>query len=141
MTSGNENGRRVFALAATGFEPYDLDGPLQPEITWQPISFDRASQQGSYVMRLAPGARTIAHVHPGYEDFLILEGELTDSDGRVLGRGDFVSYPPGSRHYSWTTTGCVIAVFEWRPGATAPDGQPVTERRGGDHATGPAIGR
>ena len=75
------DGRRVFALESSGFEPYDLDGPLQPEITWQAISFDRKSQQGSYVMRLAPGARTIAHLHPGYEDFLILEGELTDSDG------------------------------------------------------------
>ena len=47
--------RLVLTLRDTGFEPYDLDGPLQPEITWQPISFDRASQQGSYVMRLAPG--------------------------------------------------------------------------------------
>ena len=141
MTSGTANGRRVFALAAIGFEPYDLDGPLQPEITWQPISFDRASQQGSYLMRLAPGARTIAHAHPGYEDFLILEGELTDSDGRVLGRGDFVSYPPGSRHHSWTATGCVIAVFEWQPGAPQPDGSRVTERPGSDHAAAPATGR
>jgi hypothetical protein len=57
MTSGNASGRRVFALETIGYEPYDLDGPLQPEITWQAISFDRASQQGSYVMRLAPGAR------------------------------------------------------------------------------------
>jgi mannose-6-phosphate isomerase-like protein (cupin superfamily) len=137
MTSGDATGRRVAALATAGFEPYDLDGPLQPEITWQPISFDRASQQGSYVMRMAPGARTIAHDHPGYEDFLILEGELTDSDGLVLKRGDFVSYPPGSHHHSWTTTGCVIAVFEWRP--AGPDG--LTECSGSDHAAGPATGR
>ena len=86
-------------------------------------------------MRLAPGARTIAHAHPGYEDFLILEGELTDSDGRVLGRGDFVSYPPGSRHHSSTATGCVIAVFEWRPD------EPVTGRRGNDLSATPATGR
>ena len=107
--------RRVLAMAAIGYQPYDLDGPLQPDITWQPISFDRASQQGSYVMRMAPGARTVPHRHPGYEDFLILEGELTDSDGRVLRQGDFVSYRPGSFHNSWTDTGCVIAVFEWQP--------------------------
>jgi anti-sigma factor ChrR (cupin superfamily) len=107
--------RRVLPMAATGYQPYDLDGPLQPEITWQAISFDRASQQGSYVMRMAPGARTAPHRHPGYEDFPILEGELTDSDGRVLRQGDFVSYRPGSFHNSWTDTGCVIAVFEWQP--------------------------
>ena len=46
--------RRVLAMAAIGYQPYDLDGPLQPDITWQPISFDRASQQGSYIMRMAP---------------------------------------------------------------------------------------
>ena len=139
MTIGDATGRRVVALAGAGFEPYDLDGPLQPEITWQAISFDRVSQQGSYVMRMAPGARTIAHDHPGYEDFLILEGELTDSDGRVLARGDFVSYPPGSRHHSWTATGCVIAVFDWRPGAAAPDA--LTERWGSDRGAAPATGR
>jgi len=133
MSDGEASGRKVHALATSGFEPYDLEGPLQPEITWQPISFDRQSQQGSYIMRLAPGARIIAHVHPGFEDFLILEGELTDGDGRVLRRGDFVSYAPGTRHHSWTATGCVIAVFEWRPR--------VTGTRGTGHAADPATGR
>ena len=113
--SAEARGRQVRAMATMGFQPYDLEGVPQPEITWQPISYDRASQQGSYVMRMAPGARTIPHVHPGFEDFLILEGELTDSDGRVLRRGDFVSYHPGTHHHSWTETGCVIAVFEWQP--------------------------
>jgi len=114
--SQETEGRRVLPLSSTSFEPYDLDGPLQPEITWRAISYDRTRQQGSYVMRLAPGARTIPHRHPGYEDFLILEGELTDSDGRILKPGDFITYSPGTRHNSWTETGCLIAVFEWQPG-------------------------
>ena len=113
--SGEADERRVVAVAEAGFEAYDLEGPVQPEITWQAISYDRGRQQGSYLMRLAPGAKTLPHRHPGFEDFLILEGELTDSDGRILRQGDFVSYRPGSRHHSWTTTGCVIAVFEWQP--------------------------
>ena len=53
----------------------------------------------------------------------------------VLRQGDFVSYQPGSRHNSWTDTGCVIAVFEWRPD------NPVTGRRENDHAAAPATGR
>ena len=110
------HGRVVLPMARIGFEPYDLEGVAQPEITWQPISYDRSRQQGSYVMRMAPGARTIPHDHPGFEDFLTLEGELTDSDGRVLRQGDFISYRPGTFHNSWTETGCVIAVFEWQPG-------------------------
>ena len=114
--------RRVLPMTAIGFQPYDLEGPVQADITWQAISYDRVTQQGSYVMRMAPGARTLPHRHAGYEDFLILEGELTDSDGRVLRQGDFISYRPGSTHHSWTETGCIIAVFEWQP--------PLAETRG-----------
>ena len=49
------------------------------------------------------------------EEFLILEGDLVDSDGTVFGPGDFVSYDAGTHHNSWTEAGCLIAVFEWRP--------------------------
>jgi anti-sigma factor ChrR (cupin superfamily) len=108
------DGRRVVNIGATAFQEYDLDGPLQPEISWLPISFDRAVGQGCYLMRMRPGAVTIPHVHPGVEDFLMLEGELVDSDGTVFRPGDFVSYAAGTRHNSWTETGCLIAVFEWR---------------------------
>ncbi|MFQ5985334.1 MAG: cupin domain-containing protein, partial [Alphaproteobacteria bacterium] len=95
------------------FEPYDLEGPLQPELSWLPLSYDRATGVGCYLMRFEPGAVTIAHDHEGVEDFLILEGELTDSDGAVFRAGDFVSYRPGTRHHSWSKTGCLIVVFEW----------------------------
>ena len=75
--------RQIIPAHTPDFLPYDLEGPLQPEISWRPVSYDRARGVGSYLMRLQPGARTIPHEHPGFEDFLILEGELTDSDGRV----------------------------------------------------------
>lgn len=106
-------GRRVVDTRATPFLPYDLDGPRQPEMSWLPISYDRASGNGCYLMRMAPGAVTIPHEHLGIEDFLILEGELIDSDGRVFRVGDFISYAAGTRHNSWTGPGCLIAVFEW----------------------------
>ena len=108
-------GRRVIRIAETAFLPYDLDGPLQPEMSWLPISFDRDSWQGCYLMRMQPGAVTVEHDHPGLEEFIILEGELIDSDGTTFKAGDFVSYAPGTRHNSRTQTGCLIAVFEWRP--------------------------
>jgi anti-sigma factor ChrR (cupin superfamily) len=112
--TGSSKGRRVVDTRNVPFLPYDLDGPLQPEMGWLPISFDRATGQGCYLMRMRPGAVTIAHDHPGVEDFLMLEGELVDSDGTVFRAGDFVSYEAGTQHNSWTTTGCLIAVFEWR---------------------------
>jgi len=47
------------------------------------------------------------------EEFLILEGDLVDSDGTVFGPGDLVSYEAGTHHNSWTVGGCLLAVFEW----------------------------
>lgn len=108
------SGRRVVRIAETEFLPYDLEGPLQPEMSWLPISFDRRSGQGCYLMRMRPGAATIEHDHPGLEEFVVLDGELIDSDGAVFRAGDFVSYEAGTRHNSHTQTGCLIAVFEWR---------------------------
>lgn len=107
--------RKVLSVAKTPMQAYDLEGPAQPEMSWLPISFRRDSGVGSYIMRMQPGAVTIAHDHPGYEEFVILEGELIDSDGAVFKAGDFVSFEPGTRHSSRTETGCLLAVFEWRP--------------------------
>ncbi len=113
--SEQKTARRVIATGRTEFLPYDLDGPLQPDIGWLPISFDRKKGEGSYLMRMQPGAVTVPHEHPGFEEFIILEGELIDSDGKIFRKGDFISFQPGTRHNSRTETGCLIAVFEWRP--------------------------
>ncbi len=112
---------RLVRNTADDFLPYDLEGPVQPEMSWLPISYDRETGQGCYLMRMQAGAVTLPHEHPGMEEFLILEGELTDSDGRVFRRGDFVSYEAGTRHNSWTETGCLIAVFEWHKPAASKD--------------------
>jgi quercetin dioxygenase-like cupin family protein len=105
--------RKVVNVHTAAFQEYDMEGPTQPDITWLPISWDDAACQGSYLMRMQPGAVTIEHEHPGFEEFLILEGTLTDSDGTVFKAGDFVSYEGGT-HNSWTDEGCLIAVFEWK---------------------------
>jgi anti-sigma factor ChrR (cupin superfamily) len=114
----------VVRTAAQPFQLYDLEGPLQPEMSWLPISYDRRSGTGCYLMRMAPGAVTIPHDHPGMEEFLMLEGELIDDDGAVFGPGDFVSYEAGTHHNSRTETGCLIAVFEWRRSVPAATGAP-----------------
>ncbi len=91
-----------------------MEGPVQPEMSWLPVSYDDETGQGTYLMRMEPGAVTIAHDHAGMEEFLVLEGDLVDSDGTTFGPGDFVSYEAGTHHNSWTEGGCLIAVFEWR---------------------------
>jgi anti-sigma factor ChrR (cupin superfamily) len=107
-------GRTTVNAHRTLFLPYDLEGPVQLEMSWLPLSFDPETQQGTYLMRMEPGAVTIANDHPGMEEFLVLEGDLVDSDGTTFGPGDFVSYEAGTHHNSWTETGCLLAVFEWR---------------------------
>ena len=114
-------GRRI-VRSTTPFQDYDLEGPAQPEMSWLPVSYDRTTGNGCYLMRMQPGAVTVAHEHPGVEDFLMLEGELIDDDGVVFRPGDFVSYAAGTWHNSRTETGCLIAVFEW--GVPAPAGRP-----------------
>jgi len=106
-------GRVVVNAWTTPFLEYDMEGPVQPELSWLPVSYDSATGQGCYLMRMQPGAETIAHEHAGMEEFLLLEGDLVDSDGAVFGPGDFVSYEAGTRHNSRTEGGCLIAVFEW----------------------------
>jgi anti-sigma factor ChrR (cupin superfamily) len=94
----SQPGRTNVNARTTPYLEYDLEGPVQPELSWLPLSFDRETQQGTYLMRMQPGAVTIAHDHPGMEEFLILEGDLVDSDGTVFGPGDFVSYEAGTHH-------------------------------------------
>lgn len=106
--------RSIASIFTAQFKPYDLEGPVQPEMSWLPVSYRRETGVGSYAMRMQPGAQAIAHVHPGYEEFLVLEGELVDSDGAVFKPGDFVSFAPGTHHSSRTETGCLLLVFEWR---------------------------
>lgn len=107
------DGRRHYATREMEYGPYDLDGPEQPEFGFMPLSYDRATGNGSYLMRMDPDSETIFHVHQGVEEFFVLEGDLIDDDGTVFGPGDFVSYDTGSKHNSRTKTGCVVFVCEW----------------------------
>ena len=40
-----------------------------------------------------------------------MEGEIADHDGWVYRPGDCVSLPKGSRHYTTSKTGAIVAVF------------------------------
>lgn len=104
--------RRIVNIYEADYRVYDMEGPVQPDMGWLPISYNEDGN-GCYAIRMQPGAETIAHTHDRVEDYLILEGELIESDGRVLKPGDFVSYRPGSRHNSRTETGCLLVGFDW----------------------------
>ena len=80
-------------------------------MSWHKISYEKEKGQGSYILKMEPGAKSIPHEHVSYEEFYMLDGELIDADGKVFKKGDFISFEPGSKHSSITEKGCLILVF------------------------------
>ena len=91
------NNRKITNLYNVKFEPFDNYGVKIPGMSWYKISYDKKNGgYGSYLLKMDPGAKSLPHKHSGYEEFLILEGEL---------------FEPGSTHSSYTKDGCLILVF------------------------------
>ena len=100
--------RRVTNIFDTPYMTYDLDGSVQKDMQLLNLSYNKDTGLGWYVIRMAPGAATIPHIHDSREEYLILEGDLIESDGTVLSKGDFVNYAPGTHHNSRTENGCLL---------------------------------
>ena len=105
------NKRKITKLNDIKFEPFDKYGKLIKGWSWHKISFDEKTNFGTYISKLDPGTQTVPHIHKGNEEFLILDGELIDSDGVIFKKGDFISYAPNSSHSSYTEKGCLILTF------------------------------
>ena len=103
--------RKITKMDNLEFKPFNRYGPTVPGMSWHKISFDKKNGYGTYISKLDPGTKTIPHTHLGFEEFLILEGELIDSDGVTFKKGDFVTFEPGSKHSSHTKKGCLILTF------------------------------
>ena len=103
--------RKITNPVNVKFVPFDNYGTPIPGMSWYKISYNQKTGQGSYILKMDPGAKTLAHEHVNYEEFYILEGELKDSDGQIFKKGDFVTFEPGSSHSSYAEKGCLILVF------------------------------
>ena len=104
--------RKITNLYNVKFEPFDNYGAKVPGMHWHKISYDKKNGgHGSYLLKMEPGAKSLTHQHTGYEEFLILDGELIDPDGKVFKKGDFVTFEPNSTHSSYTKNGCLVLVF------------------------------
>tara|TARA_A100000164_G_C21631045_1_gene641244 strand:+ start:75 stop:419 length:345 start_codon:yes stop_codon:yes gene_type:complete len=105
------NKRTVINRSNLKFEPFDNYGKPIKGMSWHKISYNKEKGQGSFILKMDPGAKSIPHKHVSYEEFYMLDGELIDADGKIFKKGDFVSYEPGSTHSSHTNKGCLILVF------------------------------
>ena len=93
------------------FEPFDNYGDAIPGMSWHKITYNKETGQGTYILKMEPGAKTKLHEHTNFEEFIMLDGELIDPDDNIFKKGDIVTYEPGSRHSSHTKDGCLILVF------------------------------
>ena len=106
------NKRKITNLYNVKFVPFDNYGSPVLGMSWHKISYDKKNGgQGSYLLKMDPGAKSLPHMHVGFEEFLILEGELTDADKKVFKKGDFITFGPGTTHSSHSKDGCLILVF------------------------------
>ena len=104
--------RKITNLYNVKFKPFDNYGIEIPGMSWFKISYDKKKGgQGSYILKMDPNSKSLPHKHNGYEEFLMLDGELIDSDGKVFKKGDFITFEPGSTHFSYTKNSCLVLVF------------------------------
>ena len=103
--------RKITKLDDLYFKPFDKYGKIIKGWTWHKISFNEETNFGTYISKLEPDTKTLPHLHTGYEEFLILDGELIDSDGTIFKKGDFITYEPNTKHSSHTEKGCLILTF------------------------------
>ena len=93
------------------FQTYNRYGKTLPGVEWLPLSGGAEADKEVYLIRFGPGSRSHPHIHQGSEEFLVLDGELTDHDGMVFQTGDFVRFEPGSEHWSFSEKGCTLLVI------------------------------
>ncbi len=110
--SNEEKGRTIVRTASTEFGTYHWQ-PEKQDISFLKLSYDAETQQGSYMMRMQPGAETEIHVHNRREEYFIIEGDLIEPDGTVLGPGDSVQFEVGTSHNSRTVKGCLIIAIDY----------------------------
>ena len=104
--------RTITKISDIQLKPFDrYDGKPIPKLSWHPISFDKKNGHGSYILKFEPGGKSLEHKHLGYEEFLVLEGSLKDSDNTEFKTGDFITFQPGSSHFSTSSKGCLLLVF------------------------------
>ena len=112
--------RRVVNIKTAKFAPFITGGAEVPGQAYLQLDPEFPPGTGFHIYRMAPGSSSQPHEHTCHEQFLVLDGELTDNGGTVYRPGDFVLLAEGTEHSSSTRTGCTLAVFIATPERNLP---------------------
>jgi anti-sigma factor ChrR (cupin superfamily) len=114
-------------MAAAGVPPAAENKPepvftyIHAEEGWLPLPFPGGrykplfthpqGRHTAFLLELQPGVRLPDHPHDGYEECLILSGDLIN-DGHRLGPGDYLRSRAGTHHDDiYSENGCVCVIF------------------------------
>ncbi len=111
MATARKVDRTVVNYNDADYKVYSLQGKPQADLSWHNISWSDEDNSGFFLIKFEPGGVSIPHEHLGFEEFVVLEGELVDHDGWIYRPGDCVSLSKGSRHFTRSETGAKVAVF------------------------------
>jgi len=104
--------RKIISIRDDDFKPYDRYGEPIPGMSWITLSGDLSNGVFEcFLLRMEAGSQSRPHEHMGFEEFLVMAGELIDCDGTSYRSGDFVRLLPGSKHSSHTPNGCTLLVM------------------------------
>ena len=62
------NNRKITNPLNVKFEPFDNYGTPIPGMSWHKISYNKETGQGSYILKMEPGAKSLPHKHTNYEE-------------------------------------------------------------------------
>jgi anti-sigma factor ChrR (cupin superfamily) len=102
--------RMIANIRRATFLPFVYPDGVKPGDTVLQLDESRDLGVGFHVYRMPAGMTTRGHRHNGHEQFLVLEGELHESDSTVLKAGDLVFYCDVTEHNSCTPNGCLLTV-------------------------------
>lgn len=116
------------------------------ELPWEPTRFegvetktllvDRRLGLLTVLLRMGSGAELPDHEHVLVEQTFVLEGSLVDRDGPdaglVVGPGEFVWRPAGSRHSAWAPQGGLMLAMFQVPNRFFESGSPAVDLLGRD---------
>lgn len=82
-----------------------------PGVREHTLLADKKNNRRTTLLKMAPGSYIPDHDHAGIEEVLMLEGDLSIGEERLVAR-DYFRITPGARHGEpRTTNGCICLVF------------------------------